>query len=134
MKRKGVCLLAICAFLAAGCSMQKDDEEKLRDIDYTVAEKENLPEELQAMIQEKQEGHFELTYGDGGYLYAVRGYGEQPTSGYSIQVDACYESSNSIWVETTLEGPKKGETVAEKETYPYIVLKMEYSEKGVIFK
>lgn len=133
MKKLTLYLLVLCVFLM-GCSIQKDDEKKLRDIDYTVTPKEDLPEELQTMIGEKEKDPFELTYGENGYLYVARGYGSQPTSGYSIRVDSCYESSNSIWVTTTLEGPQKGNQTVEEETFPCIVLKMEYSEKGVIFE
>ena len=44
MKRSWICF--VCLFLLCGCSIQKDDMEKLRDIDFTVIDEAKLPEEL----------------------------------------------------------------------------------------
>ncbi len=121
------------AVLASGCTIRKEDTEKLRDIDFTVVKSEDVPEELRDIIQEKQENETKLFYADEGYLYVVRGYGKQDTSGYSVEVRDCYETENTICVETNLLGPPKGEEVVDKPTYPCVVIKMEYSEKDVIF-
>lgn len=121
------------AILASGCTIRKEDTEKLRDIDFTVVESEDVPEELRDIIQEKQENETKLFYADEGYLYVVRGYGKQDTSGYSVEVRDCYETENTICVETSLLGPPKGEEIVDKPTYPCVVIKMEYSEKDVIF-
>lgn len=121
------------AVLASGCTIRKEDTGKLRDIDFTVVESEDVPEELRDIIQEKQENETKLFYADEGYLYVVRGYGKQDTSGYSVEVRDCYETENTICVETNLLGPPKGEEVVDKPTYPCVVIKMEYSEKDVIF-
>ena len=121
------------AILASGCTIRKEDTEKLRDIDFTVVESEDVPEELRDIIQEKQENETKLFYADEGYLYVVRGYGKQDTSGYSVEVRDCYETENPICVETSLLGPPKGEEIVDKPTYPCVVIKMEYSEKDVIF-
>ena len=121
------------AILASGCTIRKEDTEKLRDIDFTVVESEDVPEDLRDIIQEKQENETKLFYADEGYLYVVRGYGKQDTSGYSVEVRDCYETENTICVETNLLGPPKGEEIVDKPTYPCVVIKMEYSEKDVIF-
>lgn len=132
MKKAGFFILLI-AVLASGCTIRKEDTEKLRDIDFTVVKSEDVPEELRDIIQEKQENETKLFYADEGYLYVVRGYGKQDTSGYSVEVRDCYETENTICVETNLLGPPKGEEVVDKPTYPCVVIKMEYSEKDVIF-
>lgn len=132
MKKAGFFILLI-AILASGCTIRKEDTEKLRDIDFTVVESEDVPEELRDIIQEKQENETKLFYADEGYLYVVRGYGKQDTSGYSVEVRDCYETENTICVETNLLGPPKGEEIVDKPTYPCVVIKMEYSEKDVIF-
>ena len=132
MKKAGFFILLI-AILASGCTIRKEDTEKLRDIDFTVVESEDVPEELRDIIQEKQENETKLFYADEGYLYVVRGYGKQDTSGYSVEVRDCYETENTICVETSLLGPPKGEEIVDKPTYPCVVIKMEYSEKDVIF-
>jgi len=55
-------------------------------------------------------------------------------SGYSIEVEECFETENMICVKTNLMGPSKEEEAFEQETYPYIVIKTEYSEKSVVFQ
>lgn len=133
MKKVGVYMLLAVSFLLVGCSIQKKDEKRLRDIEFTVLEKEDAPQELQDMIDENQEEEMRLSYGDEGYLYVVRGYGKQKTSGYSVEVKDCYETENAICVETNLLGPPKGEEIVKKPTYPSVIIKMEYSDKNVNF-
>ncbi len=118
----------------AGCSVEKVSTEKTRDIDFTVLEEENIPEELETMIEEKRTEVFQMTYADKGALYIAKGYGEQPTSGYSIEVVECYETNNAVYIHTNLIGPAKDEKIVEAKTYPYIVIKLEFVDKNVVFK
>lgn len=79
-----------------------------------------------------------ISYADTGkeeaYLYVVRGYGTQQTTGYSIEVNACYETVDTVVIRTTLQGPEKKEKIHKKKTYPYIVIKMPYTEKQIIYE
>lgn len=139
MKKLIIAILAIsmCTtliLLATGCSAEKLSTEKLRDIDFTVVDEEDIPEELEEMIDEKEEKPFKLTYADGDVLYIAVGYGEQPTTGYSIQVTELYESKNAIYIHTNLIGPSKEEKILERKTHPYIVVKLEYIDKNVVFE
>lgn len=129
-----ILVLIPCMFLLWGCSVQKDDMEKLRDIEFTVIDEEKLPVELKEYIDEAKREPFEITYGDEGYLYIAKGYGTKGTSGYSIEVEECFETSNVISVRTNLLGPPKDEEIEEIETFPHIVLKIEYSDKSVVFE
>ena len=113
--------------------MTKDDTEKLRDVEFTVVKPEDVPLELQAKIQQ-EEGEFRLAYADEGYLYAARGYGGQETSGYSVEVVECFETENTVCVTTDLLGPSGEEEILEKTTYPHVVIKMEYTDKSVVFE
>ena len=122
-------LLTLCA-----CSAKELATEKLRDIDFTVVDVEDIPEELKTMINEKETTPMKLTYADRGILYIVEGYGEQPTSGYSIEVKECFETKNAIYLHTNLIGPTNEEKIVEKATYPYIVIKMEFIDKNVVFQ
>ena len=131
---KKILAFMLCLFLICGCSVQKDDMEKIRDIEFTVVDEAKLPVELKQYIDETKNEPFEITYGDEGYLYVVKGYGIKETSGYSIEIEECYETSNLICVRTNLLGPQKREDIQEKKTFPYIVLKMEYSDKNVVFE
>lgn len=133
MKKK--CIVAfVFLFFLTGCTVQKDDMEKVRELQFTVLEERNIPEELAEYIEEAKTEPFEMVYGDEGYLYIAKGYGTKETSGYSIEVEECYESTNVICVRTDLLGPENDDEIAGQETYPYIVLKTEYSEKNVVFK
>ena len=124
-----IVLLALCA-----CSAKELATEKMRDIDFTVVNEEDIPEELMNLIKEKETTPMKLTYADGGALYIVEGYGEQPTSGYSIEVKECFETKNAIYLHTNLIGPTNDEKIVEKATYPYIVIKMEFIDKNVVFQ
>lgn len=139
MKKKILTILAlglstILVLMAVGCATEKLSTEKLRDIDFTVVDEDDVSEELEEMIDEKEGKPFKLTYADNGILYIAVGYGEQPTTGYSIQVKELYESKNAIYIHTNLIGPTKDEKILERKTHPYIVVKMEYIDKNVVFE
>ena len=127
-------LSAIFVVLFTACSSQTISTEKLRDIDFTVVDEDDIPEPLEEMIDEREDKPFKLTYADNGVLYIAVGYGEQPTTGYSIQVKELYESENAIYIHTNLIGPAKDEKIIEKETDPYIVIKTEFIDKNVVFQ
>lgn len=134
---KKIILAILCVSLLglmAGCSAEKLKTEKLRDIEFTVVDKDDVPDELEDMIDAKDKKPFKLTYADDGNLYIAVGYGEQPTSGYSIEVKEAYETENAIYVHTNLIGPAKDEKVLERKTYPYIVIKTEFLDKNVVFE
>lgn len=126
-------LLVVTGVSLSACQVRKDDTKKLRDIEFTVVAADEVPEELNAQIEAEKEEGFRLTYGDNGYLYIARGYGERKTSGYSVEVAACYETEDLICMETELLGPPKDEEIQEKSTYPYVVIKTEYTDKNVAF-
>lgn len=124
----------VLAGVLCGCSVETSSTEKLRDLEFTVMQKEDIPEEMKATIEQKQKEPFKITYGDQNYLYIAQGYGEQQTSGYSIEVKECYETKNAIYVHMNLIGPSKEENIKEATTCPYIVIKLEYSDKSVVFE
>lgn len=127
-------IVMICIVSITGCSIKKEDTKKLKDVEYTVVAEEDIPDELSGDIEKSKDAPFRMSYVDQGYLYMVRGYGEKESSGYSVEVNECYETSDSIRIKTTLLGPEKGEEIKETRTYPYIVMKTEYREKNVIFE
>ena len=98
-----------------------------------MLDKESVPSELSQVIEEKKEEPFQLSYGDQGVLYIAEGYGGQPTSGYSVEVNSLYETGSAVCIHTSLMGPEKGEETEETVTYPYVVVQLEYIEKDVIF-
>lgn len=133
MKKWLIGMLALCVtFVALGCG-GAEKEARLADLDFTVMDETAVPEELRELIEERKGSAFKLTYSDSQFLYLVVGYGEQPTGGYSIQINDLYLTESSIYLDANLLGPKKGEAIAEKPSYPWIVVKMEYRQEKVVF-
>ena len=128
----GISLLMLTLFLV-GCKGDKLDEEKIKNIEYTVTSEDRLPEELKVLVDGKKQQPFKMTYQDGDYLFICQGYGTQPSGGYSIQVEDVYQTSNAIYFSSTLIGPSQAERKLEKETTPYIVIKTEYQDMTVVF-
>ena len=126
--------LVAVASLLTGCAIEKTNRTKVRDLEYHVVAEEEIPEELKKQIEEKKAADFKLTYETPEQLYIVRGYGEQATGGYSIQVAELYLSNNAVFFKTTLIGPRKGENVVKSPSYPFIVLQTERVDKNVVFE
>jgi len=120
--------------LFTGCKAEDTDIKKIKDLEFTVVEDADVPEQLMTIINEKKKEPFKLSYSDEDYLYIVVGYGEQPTGGYSISVDELFLTSNAVYIDTNLIGPGENESVTNAITYPYVVIKTEFQDKRVVFK
>ena len=129
-----VCLLMMLTILLSGCTSRKVDMDNRRNLEFTVVDKEQIPPELASIIAERRADEFSMTYSLEGYLYIAVGYGTRETGGYSISVDELCETDTSIIIDTNLIGPKSGEPVNKMATYPYVVVKLEYKDKNVIFE
>ncbi len=129
-----LCILCLCLCIilcvATGCTSKK--EERLQDIDFTVIDDAEIPDELKTIIDQKKTGEFKLTYADQDELYIVVGYGKQLTGGYSIQFPDVYLTKDNIVVTSVLLGPE-GEEPANI-SYPYAVIKIQYRSEPVLFQ
>lgn len=117
-----------------GCSQKTEEPEKVRDLDFTVVQESELPEQLKLLIGEKKCNPFKLTYTGSDALYIVQGYGAQPTGGYSVTVKELWLAENAIYFCSELLGPKEGETVVQNMSYPYVAVKMEVIDLPVVFE
>ena len=124
-------LLSLC--LTAGCGTEKEEYTKTGDVDFTVVEEADVPKELLDVIKEKKSEPFKLTYLAEDALYLAKGYGEQPSGGYSIAVEELFQAKEGICLKTTLIGPAADEKVTTAVTYPYIVIKLPKMETEVHF-
>ena len=52
----------------------------------------------------------------------------QQTGGYSIKVNAVYQTDGGVVLDTEFIGPDKSENVPQSPSYPYIVIKTEEVE------
>ncbi len=135
MKKWGVLLIFLLTLTwFSGCKVEEGDTKKISDLSFIVVKDEEIPERLRELIQESKTKPFKLTYSDDNYLYLVMGYGEQASSGFSIQVKECYLTSNAIVFKTNLLGPSKSENIVETKTYPFIVVKTPYRDEMVVFQ
>ncbi len=121
-----ICLMCMSVY---ACGKKQD----AMDLDCTVIAEDKIPEELLTKIAQKKTEAFRLTFEDRGFLYICVGYGTQETGGYSIAVNALYETANAIYVDTNLIGPAPEEKSNQVESYPYVVIKTEFVDKPVVF-
>lgn len=128
-----ICLVCLMCMGVYACGQKQDTMAKIKDLECTVLAEENIPEELLEKIEDKKEDAFKMTFEDQGFLYICVGYGTQSTGGYSIAVNALYETANAVYIDTNLIGPKPEEKSNPVESYPYIVVKTEFIEKPVVF-
>lgn len=136
MRKSGivVVLLLCMMILVVGCEKETEQAERGKDWDYTVVAVRDCPEDFLKELEEKKINAFQMTYMDGESLYIAAGYGEQPTGGFSIAVRGLYELGDKLCVETELLGPGKDDTVKEKASYPYIIIKTEKTDREVLFE
>ncbi len=138
MRRLGKLILLLMIVVnvlsLAACKREDTDVKKIKDLEFTVVEDADLPGELKEIIDEKKENPFKLSYSNKDNLYIVVGYGKQNSGGYSISVEQLYLTSNAIYIDTNLIGPSKDDLVTQGVTYPYIVVKLEFMDKSVVFQ
>lgn len=120
--------------LLTACGGSKVSKQQETPLDYTVVPRSDVPETLLNTLNEKKSERMTMTYGEGEYLYIIVGYGVMPTGGYSISVERLVETEDEIFIKTNLRGPAAGEAVNKAESYPYIVVKTEYTDKKVVFE
>ena len=126
----GVCL-AVAVFLT-GCELIRIEEGERTPVEYAIVKQEELPDEAVEFIEQRKKKEFQMTYLVGDVLYLLKGYGEQMTGGYSIQVEEVSESENAVFCKTRLIGPEKADAGSEP-SYPCIVLKIRETEKPIEF-
>lgn len=129
---KKAAFAVMCLVCLSGCRVQNLAVGEGQELEYELVEETEIPREMTEPISGRREKPFLLTYADGGDLYIARGYGRQETKGYEIQVDQLCESENAIVLKTTLLGPETEEEAAGGPSCPYIVVRIEYSDKYVL--
>ena len=118
------CVLGVL-LLFAGCAETEKELKKIKDLEFTVVEEADIPEELLKKIKEQKAEPFRLTYTDAGYMYIAQGYGEQPCGGYSIAVKELFQTQDCVVFQSELIGPGENDLVKHAVTHPYIVVKLQ---------
>lgn len=129
-----LCITVLCIICSSCSKAQEGEDKKVKDLDFTVVEDADLPDRLMTLINERKMNPFKFKYTDNEFLYIVQGYGGQKSGGYSISVDEMYLAENAVYIKTNLIGPGKNEPVTQAITYPYVVVKIEFIDKPVVFQ
>ncbi|MDI9508650.1 MAG: protease complex subunit PrcB family protein [Bacillota bacterium] len=127
-------IIVFITFGLMGCKKNDQEIKKLKDLEFTVVADADLPGELKEIIDEKKELPFKLHYSNKDHLYIVVGYGKQNSGGYSIAVEELFLTDNAIYIDTNLIGPSENDLVTQGVTYPYVVVKLEYLDKKIVFE
>lgn len=136
MKKAGALFffLLLLLPLLGGCRLIRIEEEERTPLSYTIVKAEDIPKDLAALILEKKEKEFQMTYELGDTMYLVKGYGRQMTGGFSIQVEELGATSKGVWFFTKLLGPTDPDSAGREPSYPYIVVQTERREEPVLFQ
>lgn len=132
--RSGVIICFLLVGVLTGCTVVRKDKNGGKDLEFAVMEEDEIPGEMKALIEARKEKPFWMTWGDGEYLYIGQGYGEKSTGGYQVIVDGCVETEEAVYIHTMLQGPGQGEKVSEKKSFPYVVIRVKWKEKHVVFQ
>lgn len=134
MVRKYLFLLGALMLISSMVACGNDtSDEKVDDVDFTVCDDSKVPKEFLEEINRKKEQEFTSTFSDGEFMYIAKGYGRQETGGYSISVTELYTTKNKVVMNTNLIGPGQKDLVLRGATYPYIVVKIECTQKDVVY-
>lgn len=125
-------IVLLSVAVVSACGIDKVSHKKTNDVDYTVVAEIEMQDEVKQIVEERKEMPFKVTYSDNQYTYIIVGYGKQKYEGYSIKVKEMYETKNAVCVKTEFSGPEEY-TNTQVESYPYIVMKIEYTDKNVVF-
>lgn len=132
---KKVVVLLCWIFLLVGMNgcLTKGKENERIAVEFQVIAFDKAPKKLQEIIEEHKKEEIKMTWdGDEG-RYIIRGYGEQPTGGYSIRADAVELMGDGLHVTTTLIPPEKEQTAPEA-SYPCIILLVKNMEQEITFE
>ena len=125
-------IILVIVLISVGCGAEKESSRG-KDLDYTVVPTADCPADFLSDINKKKINPFQMTYDDGAYCYLAVGYGEQGTNGFSIKVLGLYEKGQGICLETSLVGPEEDQVVSQKKSTPYLVVKIEKTNRKVEF-
>ena len=127
-------LVVFLVSVLSACRLEKTDEVKIKDLDYTICDESKLPDALVELIWEKKEEPFKLSYRTKDYLYIVVGYGAQDRADLSIHLNELYLTENSIFIKTELHSLEDKLLADEMMAYPWIAVKCQLYDVQVIFE
>jgi hypothetical protein len=104
------------------------------DVPYKQLTNEELPGELQGIIEEIKltESNEIIVIGEHDYILITMG--EQKTGGYEIIIHQVVEVEDEVRVWYEFITPAKDEMVTEAITYPFAIVQIDHTAKPIVVK
>ena len=139
MRRKvKVLAAAIVLLLCTGCSVSVLKQKEGRNLEFTVVSRSELPEEVEAVLDEKLGTSFQTACQYGDSLYLLCGYPMQSAGDYSIRVNRLVKTEDAIYFQAELVSEESAQAEETKnqdsQSAPWIAVKTEYLDLPVIFE
>ena len=129
-----VVLLLLMMVISCGEKQKpKRTYESMQDAVYEIVSGSDVPHKVNEKIFKERDKGFGFSYRDNEGMYSAFGFGRQNTGGFSIQLAAVKENEDEILIEAKLIAPAPEEVVSTSPSYPYMILKMDNTEKNVEF-
>ena len=136
LKKIQLSILAI--FIVAGCgidpSKRIEGTGKIDNVPFERVSIDETPEEIKATIEYKnrEKATYVLPSGDEYYIIVSRG--EQPTSGYEVEILMIEDWGDSLHVMYKFKDPADDELVSPTLTFPVDIVNIPRMEKQILFK
>lgn len=113
-------LLVVTFLFVAACGEPTDPYDHMDpDEEDEITLTDELPEEIQAWIEEARSEFAAQTMEYEGILYLLVTYGEKPTGGYDVEITSIVEEDDKLVVTADFTEPGEDDIVTQALTYPY---------------
>lgn len=135
---KKLSIIVVATFLLASCgtdpSKNIKSSSKIESIPFERITLEDTPEDVKATIENKsrEKATYVIPHNDDYYIIVSRG--EQPTSGYEVEILAVEDWGDSVHIFYRFKDPADDELVSPKITYPLDIIKIPRVKKQILFK
>lgn len=124
--------------LLVGCSTDPskglESTEKIDNIPFERVTLEETPEDVKATIEYKsrEKATYVVPHEDDYYIVVSRG--EQPTSGYEVDILTVEDWGDSVHVMYKFKDPTDDELVSQSITFPIDIVRIQRQDKQILFR
>lgn len=135
---KKISMIIAVTIILASCSTDPSknikSSGKIESIPFERVTLEQTPPDVKATIEYKsrEKATYVIPHHDDFYIIVSRG--EQPTSGYEVEILAVEDWGDSVHIFYKFKDPKDDELVSPKITYPLDIIKIPRVKKQILFK
>ena len=97
-----LCMTAVLCLAAWGCVRTLNLNGQKKNVEYVICKDSNLPDQLKTLLEEKKKNPGTFTYRNSRYIYLVVCYGKRAYSGYSVKIEECWRSEETLFLRTQL--------------------------------